>query len=198
MLLLATALTILLVVSPTCAQVESEQKEKKAAETTVSENLEVRAADPLGIPPMTRTAPGMANLFGDAYWYLPYAVTNTDQGVAFAKAYADVLQKGQVPPESLKVAPGKGAGGGDTIPKLREGVTQRFIKDIDNPAASAVSQSDIPVIIAQPKPAEGGANVLFMDGHVEFVKYDEFPVTEKFINVLKELDPPEYSEEDKE
>jgi len=81
-----------------------------------------------------------------------------------------------------------------SLPKLREGVERFFITDINNPAASALSQSVIPVMLdawgtqlgqtisEQVGPGvvgfnhlPGGANVLAMDGHVEFIKYKTVP-----------------------
>jgi len=68
--------------------------------------------------------------------------------------------------------------------RLREGVERFFITDINNPAASAKAQSDIAVyydeLTADPQAYNhipGGANVLFMDGHVLFEHYpgDVFP-----------------------
>lgn len=75
---------------------------------------------------------------------------------------------------------------------LREGVERFFITDINNPAGSATAQSELPVMWdlwtntigdgALPGAAimnhiPGGSNVLYMDGHVEFVKYkDKYPV----------------------
>ena len=73
--------------------------------------------------------------------------------------------------------------------RLREGIERFFITDINNPAASAVAQSQLPVswdIVATEvswfNHIPGGSNVLYMDGHVEFVKYpsDRYPVTEEF------------------
>ena len=71
-----------------------------------------------------------------------------------------------------------------------------MITDINNPAASAMAQSEVPVMfdalatgtdmvpkqiavgIGKFNHVPGGCNVLYMDGHVEFVKYPgEFPVT---------------------
>ncbi len=69
--------------------------------------------------------------------------------------------------------------------RIREGIERFFITDINNPAASAVAQSEVAVMWDEVgvgsgfnhKP--GGCNVLYMDGHVEFRKYPdtEFPVT---------------------
>ncbi len=69
--------------------------------------------------------------------------------------------------------------------RLREGIERFRITDINNPAATAEGQSDIAVMFdnASMETSEfnhipGGANVLYMDGHVEFVRYPgEFPVT---------------------
>jgi prepilin-type processing-associated H-X9-DG protein len=83
----------------------------------------------------------------------------------------------------------------ETVYRLREGIERFFITDINNPAGSAMAQSDIPVfwdILSNPAAAEGGGgvgefnhvpggcNVGYFDGHVEFVRYpsEEFPVCE--------------------
>ena len=75
------------------------------------------------------------------------------------------------------------------VRRLREGIERFFITDINNPAASAVAQSELAVMwdvintsVADFNHVPGGANVLYMDGHVEFIKYpsDEFPVTVEF------------------
>ena len=87
--------------------------------------------------------------------------------------------------------PGSGNGGldSDTIYRLREGIERFMITDINNPAASALAQSELPVMfdsIENPgmdpgykiefAHIPGGMNVLYMDGHVEFLKYPgEFP-----------------------
>ncbi|MFP6596882.1 MAG: DUF1559 domain-containing protein [Candidatus Hydrogenedentota bacterium] len=79
-----------------------------------------------------------------------------------------------------------GNGGTDTIHRLREGVERFMITDINNSGASAVSQSMLPVMWDVLSTnigggigynhAPGGCNTLYMDGHVEFVKYgDRFP-----------------------
>jgi prepilin-type N-terminal cleavage/methylation domain-containing protein/prepilin-type processing-associated H-X9-DG protein len=102
---------------------------------------------------------------------------NAIQGIVdgYATAYG-------VPPGTVIV---QGNGGGDTIYRLREGIERFLITDINNPAASAMAQSEIPIMWDQVDSnvedfhhVPGGANVLYMDGHVEFVRYPvEFPVT---------------------
>lgn len=61
---------------------------------------------------------------------------------------------------------------------LREGIERFFITDINNPAGSATAQSTLAVVwdvigtsVEIFNHVPGGANVLFMDGHVEFQKY---------------------------
>ncbi|MDK1020915.1 MAG: DUF1559 domain-containing protein [Candidatus Hydrogenedentes bacterium] len=93
-------------------------------------------------------------------------------------------------------APGEqfatGTAGGDTVFRLREGIERFLIRDINNPGASAVAQSELPVMwdtfgtsastdnkagtnVFNHVP--GGANVLYMDGHAAFVKYPgKFPI----------------------
>lgn len=84
-----------------------------------------------------------------------------------------------------------GTGGGDTILRLREGIERFIITDINNPAGSAKAQSELAVTwdtIASNQGSAtgtglynhipGGSNVLYMDGHAEFVKYPgKFPAS---------------------
>lgn len=66
----------------------------------------------------------------------------------------------------------------DTAYRLREGIERMFITDINNPGASAAAQSSIMLMsdniadkVESYNHAPGGANVLFLDGHVDFHKY---------------------------
>jgi prepilin-type N-terminal cleavage/methylation domain-containing protein/prepilin-type processing-associated H-X9-DG protein len=87
-----------------------------------------------------------------------------------------------------------------TFYKIKEGIERFFITDINNPAASAKAQSNIPSMIdafsegvspfskywTLPEDASGvarfnhipgGSNVLWLDGHVEFQRYGKnFPI----------------------
>jgi len=86
----------------------------------------------------------------------------------------------------------KGNGNGNTIYRLREGVERFLITDINNPGASAVAQSIIPIMwdnigagALVPPPSgyfketgvdsfnhiPGGCNILYLDGHVAFSRY---------------------------
>jgi prepilin-type N-terminal cleavage/methylation domain-containing protein/prepilin-type processing-associated H-X9-DG protein len=72
-----------------------------------------------------------------------------------------------------------------TLYRLREGIERFFITDINNPAASSKAQSELSVIFDQLSTqvdefnhVPGGSNVLYMDGHVEFIKYPgKWPIT---------------------
>jgi prepilin-type processing-associated H-X9-DG protein len=77
-----------------------------------------------------------------------------------------------------------GNAGGDTLLRLREGIERFLITDINNPAASAVGQSEVWIytdrlssVPADFNHVPGGANVLYMDGHVDYVRFgDREPV----------------------
>ena len=77
---------------------------------------------------------------------------------------------------------GRGNGGGDDVRRLAEGIERFMISDINNPAAAAKSQSDIFVMFdligtgsaaGEFNHIPGGCNVLYMDGHVSFIRYVE-------------------------
>lgn len=77
-----------------------------------------------------------------------------------------------------------GNGSGNTVMHLREGIERFLITDINNPAGSSRAQSEILVMadlwataISNFSHIPGGANILYMDGHVEFTKYPEEPIT---------------------
>jgi len=89
--------------------------------------------------------------------------------------------------------------GGKTLYRLREGIERFFITDINNPAGSAMAQSTIPVQwdtawapVAWDSSyfshVPGGSNVLYMDGHVAFVRYPgEFPICRGLVNMMDAL-----------
>ena len=82
-----------------------------------------------------------------------------------------------------------------TVYRFREGIERFFITDINNPAGSAMAQSEIFVFmddlnanISMMNHVPGGCNVLYMDGHVEFVKYPgKTPVSRGMITFNTEI-----------
>ncbi len=77
--------------------------------------------------------------------------------------------------------------GSDTMYRLRVGVERFLITDINSPGATARSSSEVPAVwdhistkTADFAHVPGGMNVMYLDGHVEFLRYpgDEFPGTE--------------------
>ena len=80
----------------------------------------------------------------------------------------------------IQVSAGAGNGGGSTVYRLREGIERFLITDINNPAASSVAQSEVWIMgdliamdVSQYNHIPGGSNILYMDGHVEFDRYEE-------------------------
>lgn len=123
--------------------------------------------------------------------YLGYLMRNDEDMRRFAEAYENWAAKDD----------GKGAWFTDDKPRspdegivrVREGIERFLITDINNPAGAALAQSQIPTLIEWPDRhavagGEQGGNVLFMDGHVEFMTYPgEWPMTEETIGILCKL-----------
>lgn len=90
-----------------------------------------------------------------------------------------------------------GGGRTDTIYRLREGIERFLITDINNPAASAHAQSEIVVYYDTVSAAyenfnhiPGGGNVLYLDGHTEFLRYpSEYPVSRAWAILVSTLVP---------
>ncbi len=80
--------------------------------------------------------------------------------------------------------------------RLGEGVERFLITDINNPSAANISQSGIPVMFDRVdldpmgfNHVPGGGNVLYMDGHVEFLKYPHgYPMVRAMAQFVHELD----------
>ncbi len=94
----------------------------------------------------------------------------------------------------------EGPGGGSTMYRLREGIERFFITDINNPAGSAMAQSSVVVMfdgLAATQEGQtnirtwrfnhipGGCNTLYMDGHVEFVKFPSKYPASKFLGISR-------------
>jgi prepilin-type N-terminal cleavage/methylation domain-containing protein/prepilin-type processing-associated H-X9-DG protein len=84
--------------------------------------------------------------------------------------------------EDISTTAGLGNGGGSTVYRLREGVERFLITDINNAGSSSKAQSSIWIMgdnigtgnkIGTFNHLPGGCNYLYLDGHAEFLKYQE-------------------------
>jgi len=96
-------------------------------------------------------------------------------------------------PTSTRVIDDAGVYIGPTIFRMKEGIERFMITDINNPASANMAQSTLPVMwdgwgnrtdvggvegqsVAMFNHIPGGSNVLYMDGHVEFLRLkSKFP-----------------------
>jgi len=83
-----------------------------------------------------------------------------------------------------------GDNSGFTLRRMREGIERFMITDINNPAASASAQSEMPIMwdhwtfpedgfssVASYNHVPGGVNALYMDGHAAFLRQGtEYPI----------------------
>ncbi|MBW7863373.1 MAG: DUF1559 domain-containing protein [Candidatus Hydrogenedentes bacterium] len=99
---------------------------------------------------------------------------------------ASFLDKDTTDVRSIATQEPVGNAGGTTVYRLREGIERFLITDINNPGATAQAQSSIYIMgdylatnVTKFNHVPGGSNVLFMDGHVEFMRYPgtKAPVT---------------------
>lgn len=118
-----------------------------------------------------------------SYWYLGYVLPDEDTGVVFLEAFKGAVKAGDALDNDVAI------GGFGTIYRLREGVERALITDVNNPEAAREMQARIPIMIERPGLQDGGSNVLYLDGHVEFIPYPgRFPMTEEFVEALRALD----------
>jgi len=156
--------------------------------------------------------PGYATSNDESYLYIAWVLDKVDASpendtivldgqyevslqlfLLFGDMFTDI-DNGKLDTDST-VTDGMGNGTGNTIYRLREGIERFLITDINNPAASAQAQSTIPLSwdilnlmggTASFNHVPGGCNVLYLDGHVEWIRYpsDKFPVNTYFANIV--------------
>jgi len=122
------------------------------------------------LPTAGQTIPGQAVGWSVA---ILTAVTTAASTFSVAPFDGDLTVADPLSP-SAKV----GNSGGTSMFRLKEGVERFMVTDINNPAGSAVAQSSVFVMwdlvatgVQLFNHAPGGSNVLYMDGHVGFIKY---------------------------
>ena len=121
------------------------------------------------------------SVVGPTQWIEALEEIFMDLIIAYGTANYDALNA--VTDNDLTITTdGAGNGGGNTVYRLREGIERFLITDINNPAASARAQSEIFVMwdhaatnVEYYNHIPGGSNVLFMDGHCEFLRYPGEP-----------------------
>ena len=127
------------------------------------------------------------------------AARNCPENWGFVRRYNGYAQRQDLTADMIETLAGPGIDddGRDlpsSYPRLREGVERFLITDINNPAAAATAQSDIVVMFdswgfrreggsymgvdvdsgqLRFNHIPGGSNVLYMDGHVSFVRLNE-------------------------
>lgn len=104
-------------------------------------------------------------------------------------ALANVATNAAISDADFTVSPmfhGTQAGGGNTYRRLRDGIERFLITDVNNPAASNMGAARIPLMwdhvtlkTIDFSHVPGGGNVLYLDLHVEFLRYPaaRFPMT---------------------
>jgi prepilin-type processing-associated H-X9-DG protein len=145
-------------------------------------------------------APHPDSVTSESYAYLGWAVSSEREGLAALDAYRRASEGGLA--MDLSVFEGEGNGGGSLIFRLSSDIERRIIhatpqdailprRDRPVPVYNATASSVIPIMWDWPSShVPAGANVLYLDGHVEFVRYPgKFPMTEVFIEELRSFEP---------
>jgi prepilin-type processing-associated H-X9-DG protein len=136
-----------------------------------------------------------------SYCYLGYQISNDEEMRAFAEAYKQRIKQGLPFDTDLEVPPGTGTDGGDKILRLRQRPKIDFetCSEEEKQAhwkrgaetavlwdrCSLAPDQNEPLFCHQPN----GINVLFLDGHSEFIRYGEgrWPATEETLRLFWEL-----------
>ncbi len=163
----------------------------------VSPNSDPYAAAPPGAPPADRSYMYMGYAVAENDWIIPcenfliFLVTFFDGPAKYDEDFTYPHPGNAAHAASLEQGPVSNiidAGTEITVYRLREGIERFLITDINNPAASTQAQSELAIAwdvtstnVAVYNHIPGGSNVLYMDGHVGFVRYTtgntEFPIT---------------------
>lgn len=134
--------------------------------------------DPNLLPPSGTEIYGPAQLVGA----LEMVLTDDDIFSGLVANDNTLIQKGVDADISGDAMIGVGNGGGDVVYRLREGIERFLITDINNAAQSAQAQSTVFVMFDQIATRAsdfnhipGGSNVLYLDGHVDYLRFVQPP-----------------------
>lgn len=138
----------------------------------------------------TDWTPELVDQFFDdnSYFYLGYLVTNDEEMEQFARVYADMLVAGMRMEGDFEFPESKGVG---DLWRLRTGIERVLFTEAEASSGSDHrARAQVPLLIERiGNHGVDGGNVVYLDGHVEFIRYPgEWPMTEKTVRILNELD----------
>jgi len=126
-----------------------------------------------------------------SYFYLGFAISSEEELQAFASAYKDQVATGGTFAEDLIVPNGTGTGGTDRIYRLKEGVERGLAESVTDHSVTPMVPSQAPVMIERmDNHIPSGGNVLYMDGHVEYLREGTWPMTHSTMEILESLGGP--------
>lgn len=141
----------------------------------------LRAAAEMALSPEMKDLRFAAKVMGQSFAYTGYLMRDVDEFRAVV-AHRSAVEAGATVSEKTEVYP------------LRDDVELHMIKEVFGPNDPRPGlRSRIPVLIevsgwqsdsAKPEGGFKGANVLYLDGHVEFVPLGTFPVVPEVMDVL--------------
>jgi len=139
-----------------------------------------------------------------SYFYLGYLIESQwieepgtkDASQNFAKAFQKLLKSKEVSVFHGSWSFTDELWDEHQVMRLRDGIERFVIKDINEPSKAHISQSVYPVMFDRIdidpygfNHVPGGGNVLYMDGHVEFMHYPGiFPVNRAWAELVDQLD----------
>lgn len=141
-------------------------------------------------PTLARRPEAQAAPHSDSYWYLGSAVESEADGLHFAHLVRH--RKFETSPVPFNSCYG---GFKLDIALLRDDshtFSPLFLDGTTHPITFHPDWQLVPLLIERPQIHGDGGHVVWADGRIEFVPYPgKFPMTEKFIAALEELDPAE-------
>jgi prepilin-type processing-associated H-X9-DG protein len=125
----------------------------------------------------------------DSYIYLGYVVTNEDEARAFIDAYRSHLAAGGTFDEDIAAESGSGTGGSGRFLRLQTDPNSALATVSGLPAGGIPAPAEIPVMFDRSdNHIPAGINVLYLDGHVEFIRMEErFPAQQWFLDELARI-----------
>jgi prepilin-type processing-associated H-X9-DG protein len=121
-----------------------------------------------------------------SYFYLGYAMLSEEDLGWFAAAYKELISHGGTFSDDLTLPPATGSA--DKLYRLSE-TAPLNPNQVPGQVITLAMQAQIPVMIERlGNHIPSGGNVLFMDGHVEFIDEGTWPMTRSAMDILESLD----------